>query len=114
MADTHIECVVQVKVKMTVEMASNKVVNFRLRLDVKVLELVQGRELLDVQAVRCHEVWSRVHHHVLAGVTVRTRLAFQELFRFQRGDVRDSGEDIGSMCGRALDAVPAKTAAIFV
>lgn len=47
----QVECVFKVKVVMTVEVTSDKIVDLLLGLDVQVLELVHGRKLLDVETV---------------------------------------------------------------
>jgi len=49
--DTHIEGIIQIKIVMTVEMASDKLVNLALAGRMEILELVHGLELDDVQAI---------------------------------------------------------------
>lgn len=87
--DTHIECVVQVKVVVTVEMAANKFIDFRLARGVQILELVDGLELDDVETVGQHAV----------------RFPFQQMFALVGGDVRDSGEHVGAVRRGTLNAV---------
>lgn len=85
-----VERVVGLKVVVTVEMTSNEVVDLLLGLLMKVLELVNGRKLGDVEAVGQNTV----------------RLSLQQMLRLESGDVRYGGEDIAGMGSSSLDAVP--------
>ena len=55
--DTHIEGIIQIKIVMTVEMASDKLVNLALAGRMEILELVHGLELDDVQAIWQDAIW---------------------------------------------------------
>jgi len=55
----HVERVVEVKVEVTVEVTSHELVDLLLGHGVHVLELVHGRELVDVEAVGRHAVCER-------------------------------------------------------
>ena len=81
--------ILKVEVVMTIKVASNEVVDLLLGLNVQVLELVHRRELLDVETVREDAIW----------------FTFEEVFRFERSDVGDGGEDVGGVGRGALDAV---------
>ena len=48
----QVDGVLEVKVVVSVEVSADEIVDLLLGLDVQVLELVHGRELLDVEAVR--------------------------------------------------------------
>lgn len=72
---------VEVEVKVSVEVTSCELVNLILGHGVKVLELVQGRKLLNVQAIRCDDVW----------------LPLQQMFRFEARDFGHSREDMRQM-----------------
>ena len=54
----EVERLVEVKVKMPVEMSSDKLVDFVLRNGVKVLELVESRKLFDIESIWRDHVWN--------------------------------------------------------
>src|SRR5262249_48529783 len=85
-----IECVIQVEVKISVEVTPHKFMNFLLVRGMKVLELMHGRELLDIQAIGQDTV----------------RFSLQQMLTFVGGDMGDCGENIGGMCCSAFDAIP--------
>lgn len=76
--DEEVQGFVQVEVEMPVEVTAHELVQLLLRHGVEVLELVQRRELLDIQPIRRDEV----------------RLALQQMLRFVARDLRDSREDV--------------------
>ena len=49
--DTHIECVVEIKVVVTVEMAADEFIDLCLAGGVQILELVDGLKLDDIETV---------------------------------------------------------------
>ena len=77
-------------------MTPNEIVDLLLGHGVQVLKLVHGRKLDDVQAVGRDAV----------------RLAFEQVLRLVRGDVRDGGKDVGAVRCGALDAVAVVDAAL--
>ena len=80
-ATTHIKSVFKVEVVMSVEMAADEFVDLRLGSGVEVLEFMHSLEFYDVQTVWKHSVG----------------LAFEQVFRFISGDVRDGCEYIRTM-----------------
>jgi hypothetical protein len=56
----------------------------------KILELMHGLELDDIEPIRKHTVW----------------FPLQQVLRFVGSDVRHSGENISTVGGRTFDAVP--------
>jgi hypothetical protein len=84
-----IQCVIDIKVVVAIEMSADKVVNLLLCLLVQVLEFVHSRELCDVETVGQNAVG----------------LSFQKMLRLESCDVRNSGENITSMCGSSLNTV---------
>lgn len=74
---------------MTVEIAADKVVDLGLGRCVQVLEFVHGLEFFDIETIGNDTV----------------RLSLQQMLRFVGGDVRDSGEYVGRVSGRSLNAV---------
>ena len=68
---THIKRVLQIKVVMSVEVTSNKLVDLSLGCLMQVLELVHSLELDDVETVRQDAI----------------RFALQQMFRLVGGDV---------------------------
>lgn len=91
-----VDGVVGLKVVVAVKVAADKVVNLFLGDLVQVLELVDGRELGDVEAVGQDAVG----------------LALEQVLRLERGDVGDGGEDVARVGGGALDAVAVVDAAL--
>ena len=85
----EVEGVVEVEVVMPVEVSADKVIDLLLRKGMQILELMHGRELDDVEAIRQNAV----------------RFPLEQVLTFVGGDVADGGENIGAMCGCALDAV---------
>jgi len=53
---TYIECVVEIKVVMSIEVAPNKFVDLCLTCGMKILEFVDSLELHDIEAVRKYAV----------------------------------------------------------
>ena len=92
----EVEGVVEIEVVVAVEVAAREIVDLFLGLGVQVLELVHGRELDHVEAVREHAVG----------------LALQEVLALVGGDVRDGCEDVAGVGGGALDAVAVVDAAL--
>lgn len=86
----EVESVFRIEIVVTIEVTADKVVDLLLGLLVKVLELVHGGELGDVETIGQHSVG----------------LALQEMLALVRGNVRDGGEDITGVSRRPLDAVP--------
>lgn len=86
---THIECVIQVEIGVAVEMASHEVMNLRLGSCMSILELVHSLEFYYVQSVGKDAVG----------------FALKQVLRLIGSDMRDSREDIGTMCCRTLDTV---------
>ena len=78
---THVKGVIKVEVVVAVEMTSNEVMDLSFRCRMKVLELVHRLELHHIEAVRKDAI----------------RLPLQKMLRFVRGDVRNGGEDIGTV-----------------
>ena len=74
---------------MAIEMTPNKFVNLGFARGVQVLELVNGLELDDVQAIGEYTV----------------RFPLQQMFTLVRGDVRNGGEDIGTVGGGTFDTI---------
>ncbi|KAI6772502.1 hypothetical protein HG530_003460 [Fusarium avenaceum] len=64
----EVQCVVDVEIEVTVEMTSNKIVNLLLCLLVQVLELVNGRELGDIETIGKNTI----------------RLSLQQMFGLER------------------------------
>lgn len=69
-SDEEVQSLLEVEVEMPVEVAARELVNLLLRHGMKILELVERRELLHVQSVGCDDVG----------------LALQQMFRFVAGD----------------------------
>lgn len=88
--DEEVERLVQVKVVVAVEVAADEAVNLLLGGGMQILKLVQGAELLHIEAV-----WGD-----------QTGLPLQQVLRLERGDVGDGGEDVRRVGGGALHAVP--------
>ena len=87
--NTHIECVVEIKVVVTVEMAADEFIDLCLAGGVQILELVDGLKLDDIETI-----WQDA-----------VRFPFQEMFALVGGDMRDSGEHVRAVRRRAFDAV---------
>ena len=85
----EVEGVFWLEIVMTIEVTADKVVDLLLGLLVEVLELVQGRELGDVEAVGENTIG----------------LALQLMLTLVSGNVGNRGEDIAGMGGSSLDAV---------
>jgi len=86
---------------VAVEVATNKVVYFLFGEGVQVLELVEGAELLDTQAV-----WGDY-----------VRFAFEKVLGLVAGYLTDCGEDVGAVAGcsfHAVSVVDATLAGFFV
>lgn len=92
----EVESLVGIKVVVSVEVASNKVVDALLVLLVEVLELMGGRKLLDVQTV-----WQDT-----------IRLSLEEMLAFVCSNVGNRGEDIARVSGSAFYAVPVVDASL--
>ena len=86
----EVEGLVRVKVVVSIEVASNKVVDTLLVLLMEILELVSSGELLDVQTVWQNTVW----------------LSLEEMLALVGSDVGDCGEDIAGVGGGAFYAIP--------
>ncbi|KAI6766392.1 hypothetical protein HG531_011614 [Fusarium graminearum] len=84
-----IECVINIEVVVAIEMSADKVVDLLLCLLVQVLELVNSRELCDVETIRQNAIG----------------LSLQQMLRLKSCDMRNSGENIASMCGGSLNTV---------
>ena len=74
---------------MPVEMTSNEIIDLGLCRRVEILELVHCLEFDDVQTIRNHTI----------------RLSLKQMFRFVCSDVRNSGENVCTMCSGTLNAV---------
>lgn len=74
---------------MAVEMTAYELVNLGLGSRMEILELVHSLELLDVQTIGENTI----------------RLSLEKMFRFVGGDMRDGGEDVGTMGSGTFDAV---------
>ncbi|KAH3662104.1 hypothetical protein OGAPHI_006285 [Ogataea philodendri] len=85
-----IKGVFQLEIELSVEMATNKLVDFLLLLGMQVLELVNSLELDHVQSVRKNSIW----------------LPFQQVLTFVCGNVGNSGEDVCRVRSRPFNAVP--------
>lgn len=85
----HIQCIVDIKVIMSVEMPTDELIDLRLGCGVQVLELVHRLEFDDVKPVGDDAVG----------------LSFEEMLRLVRGDVRYSREYVRAVRSGALDAV---------
>lgn len=81
---------------MPVEMTSNEIVDLGLCGRVEILELVHCLEFDNVQTIRNHTI----------------RLSLEQMFRFVCCDVRNSGENVCTMCGGTLNAVAVVDAAL--
>jgi len=92
----EVESLIRVKVVVSVEVASNKVVDALLVLLVEILELVSGRKLLDVQTIWQDTIW----------------LSLEEMLAFVGSNVRNRSEDIASVSGSAFYAVPVVDASL--
>lgn len=92
---TYIERVIQIEVKVAVEVTPNEFVDLRLGGRVQVLEFVHRLELDDVQAVGNDTV----------------RLSFEQMLRLVRRDMGDSGKNVSTVRSRAFDAVSVVNAA---
>lgn len=66
----HVKGLVQVKIHVTIEVASDEVVDLFLALSVEILEFVEGSELDNIQSIGSENIG----------------LAFQKVFGFQVGD----------------------------
>jgi len=86
---THVECIVEIKVVMTVEVAPDKFVDFGFACSMHVLEFVYRLEFNDIQAVGNYAV----------------RFPFKQVFTFIGCDVRNGCEHVGAVCCRAFYAV---------
>lgn len=84
-----IECVINIEVVVAIEMSADKVVDLLLCLLVQVLELVNSRELCDVETIGQNAIG----------------LSLQQMLRLKSCDMRNSGENIASMCGGSLNTV---------
>lgn len=74
---------------MSVEMTTYEIMNLLFLNGVQILELVDGREFLDVKTVGQDTI----------------RFSFQEMLGLIGGDVGDGGEDIASVCSSSFYAV---------
>lgn len=74
----EVKSFVQVKIIMAVEVAPGEVIDFFLGHGVQILELVQGAELFDVEAVGGDEVW----------------FPLEQVLSFQTGHLGHSGENV--------------------
>ena len=92
----QVERLVQVEVVVAVEVAAHEVVDLLLGESVQVLELVQGAELLDAEAVGRDDVG----------------LALEQVLGLVARDARHGGEDVSAVSGRALHAVAVVDAAV--
>lgn len=81
MSETHVECIFEVEIIVTVEVPSNKFVYLRLRRGMQILELVHGLELNDVETIRENTI----------------RLALEKVLGFVSGDVRNRSEHVGAV-----------------
>lgn len=91
-SDEKVKRFFQIEVEMPVEMSTNELVKFFLGHRVKILELVKGRELFDVETIGCDDV----------------RLALQQMFRFVPGDFWHRREDVWKICSGTFDTITAE------
>jgi len=87
--DNHIEGIIQIKIVMAVEIASDKLVNLALAGGMQIMELVHGLELDDIQAI-----WQDA-----------IRFSLQQMLQLVCNDVGDSGKNVCIMCRGTLNAV---------
>merc|ERR1719447_712229 len=80
----HVESLLQVKVKVTMEVSSHKLMDLIFTLGVQVLELVEIS--LDVETVRCENV----------------RLPLDEVLTLHPRDLTDRGEHVGQVGAGSL------------
>jgi hypothetical protein len=85
----HIKSIFKIEIIIPIKMTTNKFVNLRLGCRMKILEFVHRLELDDIQPVRKNTI----------------RFALEEMFTLISGDMRNGGEHISAMGGRALNAV---------
>ncbi len=85
----EIQRVLGLEIDVAVEMTAHEIMNLLLVLLMQVLELVHGREFLDVEAIGDDAI----------------RLPLQEVLALVGRDVGDRGEDVGRVTGGPLDAV---------
>ena len=85
----EVQCVIHIEVVVAIEMSANKVVDLLFCLLVEVLELMNSRELCDVETVGKNTIG----------------LALQQMLGLERCDVGNGGEDIAGMCRSSLDTV---------
>jgi hypothetical protein len=86
---THVECVVEIEVIMTVKVAPDKFIDFGFACCMQVLKFVHRLEFNDIQTIRKYTVW----------------FPFQQVFTFIGCDVRNGCEHISAMCCRTFYAV---------
>lgn len=55
-SDEKVKCFFQIEVEVPVEVTANELVKFFLGHRMKILELVKGRELFDVESIGCDDV----------------------------------------------------------
>lgn len=84
-----VECIIEIKVVVTIEMTSYKVIDNILLDGMQILEFVHGLEFDDVEPVRQNSVG----------------FPLQQMFAFVGGDMTDCCEDIGGMCSSAFYAI---------
>jgi hypothetical protein len=87
--DNHIEGIIQIKIVMAVEITSDKLVNLALAGRMRIMELVHGLELDDIQAIWQDAIW----------------FSLQQMLRLVCNDVGDSGKNVCIMCRGTLNAV---------
>lgn len=87
--DEEIQCLIEIKIEVTVEMSAREFVNLLLGDGMQILKLVDGREFLNIQSVGCYEIG----------------FAFQQMLRFITGNLRDGGKDMRQVCGGPFNAI---------
>lgn len=88
-SDEEVQSLVEIEVKMPVKVTASELVELFLGHCVKILKLVQRRELLNIQSIWCDDV----------------RLTLQKMLRFIAGNFGDCCEDMREVGSCAFETV---------